>query len=244
MDVQVRAAAVISAKLMLFVRGCAYAAFFLTLWEWITTLNFEALVIWRRKETDKRLRLMYFTSRYLGLLAQATNAFVVAFIQFSNFFASPDHCRMWYGFQLAVSTVLLVSMDCNLIFRLAEALVVAVCGTSAIRYLSFSDDGACLPLHATTSVIYLTAVQIGTQLVIWSMTFYKSIVLFCRHGWMKIPLLSLVTRDSLWVFILFTGLLGAMLSDAINREFGMQAAQLCYVIFPIYVAFVSLSASL
>ncbi|KAF8906479.1 hypothetical protein CPB84DRAFT_1769897 [Gymnopilus junonius] len=59
---------------------------------------------------------------------------------------------------------------------------------------------------------------------------------------MKIPLLSLITRDGLWVFILFTALLAAMLSDAMNREFGMQAAQLCYVIFPIYVAFVSLSS--
>lgn len=48
-------------------------------------------------------------------------------------------------------------------------------------------------------------VQMGTQLIIWSMTFYKSIVLFFQHGWMKIPVLSLVTRDGLWVFVLFTG---------------------------------------
>jgi len=259
MDIDIREASAISAKLMFVVRGCAYAALFLTLYEWFTTLNFETLVIWR-KTTDHRLRWIYCISRYLGLVAQAANAFVVAFVQFSRF-GSQHNCRIWYGFQLAVSTVLLLSMDCNLIYRLhalykgsrnvtkgliagvvVEAVVVIVCGSLAIQCLSFSNDGGCLPLHAPSFVVYLTIIQIVTQVVLWFMTFYQSLKLYIQNGRMKIPLLSLVARDGFWVFVLFTALLAAMLSDAANREFGTHTAQLCYFVFPICVAVVSLSS--
>ncbi|KDR75286.1 hypothetical protein GALMADRAFT_249290 [Galerina marginata CBS 339.88] len=251
--------AAIGAKLMFVVRGCAYAAFFLTVWEWATTLNFETLVIWR-KGTDNRLRWLYVVSRYVGLLAQAVNAFVVAFVQFRHF-TSQHHCTMWYSFQLAVSTTLLLSMDLNLIFRLhalykgsrrvtwslvalvvVQGIIVAFYGNSSIRSVTFSDDGGCLPMDAPPSVMYLTVAQIAAQFIIWFMTIYKSLVLYVEHGWMKIPLLSLVARDGFWVFVLFTGLLAGMLSDATNREFGNHAAQLCYVVFPVYVAVVSLSS--
>jgi len=253
------ASAAISAKLMFVVRGCAYAAFFLTLWEWATTLNFETLVIWR-KGTDNRLRWLYVVSRYVGLLAQAVNAFVVAFVQFDHF-VSQHHCKMWYTFQLSVSTVLLLSMDFNLIFRLhalyrgsrrvtwsllalviVEGIVVAFCGSSTIHSVTFSGDGGCLPMDAPSSVVYLTVAQIATQFIIWFMTIYKSLVLYVEHGWMKIPLLSLVARDGFWVFVLFTGLLAGMLSDATNRKFGNPTAQLCYIVFPVYVGVVSLSS--
>ncbi|KAF8971082.1 hypothetical protein BDZ97DRAFT_1336511 [Flammula alnicola] len=226
----------VNAKLTFLVRGCAYAALFLTLWEWATTLNFETLIIWR-KGTDYRIRWLYCTSRYIGVLAQMINAFVVAFIQF-NRFESHRHCQIWYGFQLITCSVTWPLLAGVVI----ETVIFTACGCSAIQDLTFAIDGGCLPMHAPPTVMYLTVIQILTQLVIWVLTVYKSYMLYSFSGWKKIPILSLVTRDGFWVFAVFTALLSAILVDASNRQPGDRTAQLCYIIFPIYVAVVSLSS--
>ena len=36
-----------------------------------------------------------------------------------------------------------------------ETIVFTGCGSSAIRHLSFSDDGGCLPMYAPVTVLYL-----------------------------------------------------------------------------------------
>jgi len=46
-----------------------------------------------------------------------------------------------------------------------------------------------------------SAIQIVSQLLIWSLTLYKYVDLKRRSGWQTIPLLALVVRDGSWVFI-------------------------------------------
>ncbi|KAF8160884.1 hypothetical protein B0H34DRAFT_356123 [Crassisporium funariophilum] len=249
----------VSAKLTFVVRGFAYAALMLSVWDWITTLSFESLVIWR-KSADYRIRWLYCTSRYLGLLAQLANSFVVGFIQFSRF-STEQHCRVWFGLQLLISGALLLSLEIILVLRIhalysrnsrltwalviglvIETVVATACGGSAIRELTFSNDGGCLPMHAPTTVVYMSATQLVTQLVIWSLTLYKHLSTHLELGWTKIPILSLVTRDGFWVFALLATLLAAMIADASRRQFGNHATLLCYFAFPVYVAIVSLSS--
>uniref|UniRef100_A0A8H7Y7M9 Uncharacterized protein n=1 Tax=Psilocybe cubensis TaxID=181762 RepID=A0A8H7Y7M9_PSICU len=257
MDLSSRLAA--NTKLVHVVRACSYSTFFLGFWDWVTTLNFETRVIWRRT-TDKSIRRAYCTSRYVGLVALAINMSVVSFLQFSHF-DSQYQCRIWYGYQLATSTILLYAMNYNLIYRLRalykgsplmnrilitgstiEAMAVISFGGWSIATLSFSNDGGCLPMHAPPQVLYLTVSQMASQIAICALTSFKSFRLYFQSGWTDMPLLSLVTRDGFAVFLLFMGLLGAMLSDATNREPGSHTAQLCYFIFPLYVTLLSLSS--
>jgi len=49
-----------------------------------------------------------------------------------------------------------------------------------------------------------SAVQIFSQLLIWSLTLYKYVDLKHRSEWRAIPLLSVVVRDGFWVFASFS----------------------------------------
>ncbi|PPQ93687.1 hypothetical protein CVT25_012746 [Psilocybe cyanescens] len=103
-----------------------------------------------------------------------------------------------------------------------EAISVFACGGWSIGALSFSSDGGCLPIVA----------QMASQLAICTLTSFKSLKLYLQSGWMEMPLLSLIARDGLAVFVLFMGLLTAMLWDVIHRQSESHTAQLCYFIFP------------
>lgn len=99
-----------------------------------------------------------------------------------------------------------------------------VFGAIAIQGLTYSTDGACLPLHAPKSVMYLASVfptsfcpspdldlvhsitQMISQFVVWGLTLYKYLVVHWQQKFVKIPVLSLITRDGLWVFVMFTGM--------------------------------------
>ena len=49
-----------------------------------------------------------------------------------------------------------------------------------------------------------SAIQIVSQLLIWSLTLYKYLELQRSSGRQTIPLLSLVARDGFWVFVSFS----------------------------------------
>jgi len=89
-----------------------------------------------------------------------------------------------------------------------------------------------------------------SQFVVWGLTLYKYLVVHWQQKFVKIPVLSLITRDGLWVFVLFTGmfafsdltfvtlhtacvaLLSAVIGDAARREDKGKASPMCYIIFP------------
>ncbi|KAF9528492.1 hypothetical protein CPB83DRAFT_906774 [Crepidotus variabilis] len=252
-----------AAHLIFIVRGCAYAVLILTIWEWLITLRFETLVIWP-PATSFRMRILYCVSRYLGIVGQVANAVVITYYLFDSDDKPSDlACRWWFGFQLAITQVLLVSLLLSLIIRLKalytglntkvtrwlygalcfQTAVVIVSGTHSICHTKFYNTPGCLPLHAAPSVLVLAATEIISHSLIWGLTLYRAFGVYINVGKKLIPLLALVTRDGFWVFVSTTVLLGAILIDAAHRGTSLDHAfSPVPFLFPVYVALVSLSS--
>jgi len=105
-----------------------------------------------------------------------------------------------------------------------QSIVIFVQGTSSVRTVSFETlHTGCKVVKMSPIFVVLayvscfvkwkswlilvgltSAIQIVSQLLIWSLTLYKYVDLNRRSEWQTIHLLSLVVRDGFWVFAPFS----------------------------------------
>ncbi|KAF8160883.1 hypothetical protein B0H34DRAFT_355969 [Crassisporium funariophilum] len=215
---------------MFVVQYACYSSLAFLTWEWLITLSFEVRAIWR-KTTPRTTRLLYCAPRYLGLLALSCNSIAITRIH-AIYIVDRETCQWWYGFQLLVSDSMLLSLEVLLMVRVfalfdrrrrmamflsgvlgLKTVVVITLGTFTVRNTTFGD--ACLADYMPVSVVY--------------------------YGWHSIPILSLVTRDGSWTFVILLCMYTVSLVDAINdiSRVPERAAQFCHVVFPVLVAMLS-----
>ncbi|KDR75285.1 hypothetical protein GALMADRAFT_543563 [Galerina marginata CBS 339.88] len=244
---------------MFIVRYTCYSCITVLTWEWLTTLSFEVRTIWR-KSTPYATKLLYFYPRYLGLVSSICNSIAISRIH-EIYIVDRDTCQWWYGFQLLVSDTMVLALEMLLMFRIfalferkpkmamflcgllvSKTVVIILLGVYSIRRITFGD--ACLAKGVPVTVMYSSALEMLVQTVIWCLTLYKHFRTHLEHQRQTIPLLSIVTRDGSWSFLLVSVIYVALIKDAFTGtgRLSDKTARLCDITFPILTSTISFTS--
>ncbi|KAF8813724.1 hypothetical protein BYT27DRAFT_7334768 [Phlegmacium glaucopus] len=248
------------------VRYVCYAALSFVTWEWLITLSFEVDFIWR-KETPRYTKLLYCAPRYLGLISLICNAVGISYVH-QIYFVKHARCQWLYAFQLLAMDIILLSLEVLLLVRIfalydrrqriavflsimlgLKTIAVIILSIFAVRRTGFGD--ACLIQRSPSVVLYISVLEVLIQTFIWTATLYKHLLTCWETGWRDIPLLTLVTRDGTFTFVVLLVLYLLSLTEAISGAQHMikmkprpmlTSLAVHNIIFPIIMAVTSLSS--
>ncbi|KAF9047381.1 hypothetical protein BJ165DRAFT_1097490 [Panaeolus papilionaceus] len=243
---------------MFVVRCTCCSALSILTWEWLLSLPFEVSTIWNSSSTFAT-QILYFISRYLGLIAVIADSVLVSRIHAVTTI-DPKLCRWWLGSRSLTAIILLFGLEFQLTMRVlalygqSKRMMFFLCGLLASKTLAmvvlavlmvqdYGFGSACTTERVPVVAIYICALQMINQAMIWWLTLLRHWQ-FVRHSRSSSPLLKLVTRDGSWVFLLLTLIFIVALVASVAFLYGgpfSYTARYLQLIFPSMVAILSFS---
>ncbi|KAF8625922.1 hypothetical protein AX17_006648 [Amanita inopinata Kibby_2008] len=180
------------------------------------TLRDEIKYIWRAPWTT--LRVLYLISRYFTLAYQIA-AFVIVHNYLTRLPIKSRICRAWFHSQMLVSLILFCLLETVLNLRvyalhhknrkITGLLIVTYIGVICAGVFcnfhtyvsdSFELDEACFPRVGPRHVPIFSIIMAIHQSLLWGLTYAKQRAAN-RLGWADNPILKVVTRDGVCVYI-------------------------------------------
>ncbi|TEB37459.1 hypothetical protein FA13DRAFT_1726556 [Coprinellus micaceus] len=237
----------------LVVVGCiAYSALTLSIWEWLINIEFE--VEFLTSSSSRLMKLVYGTSRYLGIIIQLLNTRFVATMR-NVYCPPPDMCSRWFALQLSVTFVLMFNFEGLLMAHvyalydksfavgsfLSVAMVTKVISIGVLAVLIAKDvifeTVSCVVQMLPPTALAVCALELAGAVMIVGLTLYRYSTTMVQNRGRPIPLLKLVLRDGLVSFALISGLYLAIVIDT------KTTGEVCRIILPLTNAIASISTT-
>ncbi|TFK67619.1 hypothetical protein BDN72DRAFT_960863 [Pluteus cervinus] len=233
-----------------FARNCsAVGALALLSWECIITVRQEHWYIWRNP--SKVIKSLYLFSRYFALSSLLFGFFFMIHVC-SDDLARPETCRVWFGFLVFGTQLLLMCIEILLMLRVyalyerrrlvGGCLTAVFCGCNAAEgvfgmrsLLASSFDSNCLATTTPQDVALYAAFLLFTQLVIFGFTAFKRRSAITR-GWLRAPIIQVTARDGI---LMFVGVAGLVIASV---PYAMFVEAVAHYIYPWISAFLSIGA--
>lgn len=219
-------------------RGASIGAFVFLLLEFVNGFREEMEYLWTKRTRVRFVTYLYAWSRYFPLCAQIVN-FTLSEVTYAS--PSPKICFVAYIAKAVTSQLVTTCVEgilavrvhalYNCSFRTGVFLVtILILGTAleiagtatTLAHLEPGIGGSiCVPdrCPAATLAIYASGTGI-IQITLLVMTLFR--ILVNRHtGWMRTPVVSLVLRDGILVFVMLAIMTSVLISFEIMRTAGV-----------------------
>ncbi|KAF9462542.1 hypothetical protein BDZ94DRAFT_1261148 [Collybia nuda] len=174
-------------------------------WEWVVTFPSEYKYILKGEHSPAKL--LYLSTRYIGLSAQILNQVLIAMF-LRKAILGPGLCRAWFVFQSMIVQILYSSVQAVLMYRVyalygrtlrMKAFMILVFITESVSMLSLGAhvtmsinfSPVCLVHNTPLLVLPMSGIVVATQCLVWCMTLRKRTAFEYRNH----PLMKTLTRD-------------------------------------------------
>ncbi|KAF9554308.1 hypothetical protein CPC08DRAFT_672311 [Agrocybe pediades] len=196
-------------KKVMYRKFITLATWAVLVYEYVVTFRSEVGYVWRRPRLNVVLGV-YLISKYVGILAQSVNVYLV-FKPLAKLGVQEQTCQRWYLFQIVTTAILLAALDFILMLRIYALYRKDTKVGAFLAFLFFS----MIPVHAYAgpkcaygvpydSICEAKDMHVGALyfgVAVWII--HAALAVLTAAKWnlaaLGAPIARLVTRDGAWV---------------------------------------------
>ncbi|EGO02843.1 hypothetical protein SERLA73DRAFT_176266 [Serpula lacrymans var. lacrymans S7.3] len=196
------------------VKSNCIASFTFLVWETLVTSGDEVEYIWP-KPTQSFFKWLYFFLRYFNMLAQLWHQFAIPRIISGHI--SNQVCKAWYIYTIIITQAMATAVEIilatrvyalynksrrvgGLLYALILIEIIAMTANSIHTIPIIEHAVICVLVKPPQQILYYSISVFTTQSALMGLTLIKHFFAM-RNGWGRTPLVSLLMRDGIAVYL-------------------------------------------